>query len=73
MFHVEDPCDSRWAVFLQGRTICIGHHVDGSTLDFTDMPSFSKDMPSSTVEQEEDDVYANRTDHDEGLWENIRT
>ena len=73
VFYVEDPCDSRWAVVLQGRTICIGHHVDGSTLDVTDMPSFSKDMPSSTVEQEEDDVYANRTDHDEGLWENIPT
>ncbi|XP_028184604.1 uncharacterized protein LOC114371338 [Glycine soja] len=73
VFYVEDPCDSRWAVVLQGRTICIGHHVDGSTLDVTDMLSFSKDMPSSTVEQEEDDVYANRTDHDEGLWENIRT
>ncbi|XP_003518081.1 uncharacterized protein [Glycine max] len=67
VFYVEDPCDSRWAVVLQGRKICIGHHVDGSTLDVTDMPSFSKDMPSSTIEQEKDDVYANRTDYDEGL------
>jgi len=73
VFYVEDPCDSRWAVVLQGRTICIGHHVDGSTLDAIDMPPFSKYMPSTTVEEQEDDVYANRTNHDKGLWENIRT
>ncbi|KAH1189003.1 hypothetical protein GmHk_20G056868 [Glycine max] len=29
-------------------------------------------MPSTTDEQK-DDVYANRTDHEEGLWENIPT
>ena len=63
MFYVEDPYDSRWAVVLQGRTISIGHHIDGSTLDAPNMPPFSKDLPSTTDEQQEDDVYANRTDH----------
>ena len=58
---------------LQGRTISIGHHIDGSTLDVSDMPPFSKDMPLINDEQQEDDVYANRTDHDKGLWENIPT
>ena len=73
VFYVEDPYDSRWVVVLQGRTISTSHHIDGSTLDAPDMLPFSKYMPSTTNEQMEDDVYANRTDHDEGLWENIPT
>ena len=32
VFYVQDPCDSRWSVVLQGRTTCIGDHIDGSTL-----------------------------------------
>ncbi|KAL5187836.1 hypothetical protein HKD37_05G013445 [Glycine soja] len=34
---------------------------------------FSKDMPAVDEDQQEDDVHANRTDHDEGLWEDIPT
>ena len=45
VFYVEDPYDCRWSVVLQGRTISIGHHIDGSTLDVTNIPPFSKDMP----------------------------
>jgi len=37
------------------------------------MLKFSPQMPSINVENEEDDVYANRIDHDEGLWENMAT
>jgi len=35
------------------------------------MATFSQQMPSINVENEEDDVYANRIDHDEGLWQNM--
>ena len=73
VFYVQDPCDSRWSVVLQGRTICIGDHSDGSTLDVNDMPPFAQQMPFINGEDQEDDVHANRNDHDEGLWENIPT
>ena len=55
---------------LQGRTTCIGHHIDGSTLDVSEMSAFSQQMSLINVADEEDDVHANRNDHDEGLWEN---
>ena len=58
---------------LQGRKISIGHHIDGSTLDISDMPPFSQQRPLINDEHEEDDVHANRIDHDKGLWENIPT
>jgi len=60
-------------VVLQGRTTCIGHHIDGSTLDVSEMSVFSQQMSLINVADEEDDVYANRNDRDEGLWENIPT
>ena len=59
--------------FLQGRTFSTNHPIDGSTFDVTDMLAFSKDMSVIDEEQQQDNVYANRTDHDEGLWENIHT
>ena len=52
VFYVEDPYDSRWSVVLQGRTISSSHHLDGSTVDVTDMLPFSKDMPSINDEQQ---------------------
>ena len=56
---------------LQGRTISIGDHIDSLTVDVSDIPPFSKDMPLITDEELENDVYANCTDHEEGLWENF--
>ena len=73
VFYVEDPSDSRWLVVLQGKTSGIPPDTDASTLDVNDMPTFSTQMPSVNAENEEDDVYANRIDHDEGLWENTST
>ena len=73
VFYVQDPCDSRWSVVLQGRTTCIGGWIDGSTLDVNELPTFCKQMPFITRELQEDDEHANHNDHDEGLWENIRT
>ena len=42
VFYVQDPCNSRWPVVLQGRTIFIGDYIDGSTLDVSDMSTFSQ-------------------------------
>jgi len=39
VFYVQDSCDSRWSVVLQGRTISIGHHIDGSSVDAREMPA----------------------------------
>ena len=41
VFYVQDPGDSRWSVVLQGKTTCIGDHIDGSTPDVSEMPTFS--------------------------------
>jgi len=73
VFYVQDPCDSRWSVVLQGRTTYIGDRIDDSTLDVSEMPSFYEQMPFITGEHREDNEHANRNDHDEGLWENIHT
>ena len=42
VFYVQDPCDSRWSVVLQGRTSGISHLNDASTLDISEMPAFSQ-------------------------------
>ena len=73
VFYVEDLSDSRWPVVLQGKGSGIPPNIDASTLDVHEMLKFSPQMPSINVENEEDDVYANRIDHDEGLWENMAT
>ena len=73
MFYVQDPSDSRWSVVLQGKTSGIPYDFDASTLDVNEMPMFSLQMPSKNAENEDNDVYANRIDHDEGLWENTAT
>ena len=67
VFYVQDSCESSWSVVLQGRTTCIGHHIDGSTLDVSEMPTFSKQMPLINAEDDEDDVHPTRNNHDEGL------
>jgi len=41
MFYVQDLCQSTWSVVLQGKTTCIGDHIDGSTPDVSEMPTFS--------------------------------
>ena len=71
VFYVQYSCDSKWLVVLQGRTTCIGDHIDGLTVDVSEMPPFCQQMPFINGEGEEDDVHANHNDHGEGLWENI--
>ena len=64
VFYVQNPCESRGSVVLQGKTTCIGHHIEASTLDVSEMPAFSQQMPFINAEDEEDDVHANRNDHE---------
>ena len=73
MFYVQDLCDLRWSVILQGRSSGVSHQNGDSTLDIYETPSFTKCMPSIIEEHEVDNVHANHNDHDEGLWENIPT
>jgi len=51
----------------------MGERIDGSTLDVSEMLTFCEQMPFLTGELQEDDEHANRNNHDEGVWENIRT
>ena len=48
VFYVQDPCDSRWSVVLQGRTTSISEWIDGSTLDVSEMVIFYEQMPFIT-------------------------
>ena len=73
MFYVQDPSDSRWSVVLQGKTSGIPYHINASTLDVNEMPTFSPQMPSINAKNKEDYVHANHNDDDEGLWENMPT
>ena len=73
VFYVEDPSDSTWSVVLQGKTSGIPVDSDHATLDVNDMPTFAPQMPSINAENDDDDVYANCINHDEGLWENMPT
>ena len=73
VFYVQDPCNSRLCVVLQGRPSGMNYHNDESTLDIAQMSGFSKQLPSMNEADEVDDGHANRVDHDEGLWENIPT
>ena len=71
VFYVQDPCDSRWSVILQGRTSGISHRNNDSTLDIYKTSSFSTRMPSIIEEHEVDHVHENCNNHEEGLRENI--
>ena len=42
VFYVQDPCDSRLLVVLQGRPSGISHHNDDSTIDICETPAFSQ-------------------------------
>ncbi len=63
-----DPSTVGLSVVLQRRTM---HEIDEdnleSSLDITEMPSFSMQRPTFNDENEVDDVYATRDDHQEGI------
>ena len=55
---------------LHEKTIGVNLEDDDSTLDTCHTP-FSTHMPTINGEEEVDNVYANRNDHDEGELINI--
>jgi len=73
VFYVQDPGNSRWSVVLQGRTISISNHIDGSSVDVSEMLGLYQQMPFINGEDQNDVVHENPNDHDEGLWENNYT
>ncbi|XP_029126273.1 uncharacterized protein LOC114915575 [Cajanus cajan] len=71
IFYVKDPCNEKWSVVLEGRTMH-GTHEDES-LDMHETPSFSSRSFGPIADNEVDEIHAIRSDHDEGIWENIPT
>ena len=71
VFYVQDPCDERWCVVLQGKTIGVNVEDDDSYMDTYVSPLTAQITPNVVGEEEADDVHANRNDHDEGELINI--
>ena len=71
IFYVQDPCDERWCVVLQGKTIGVNVEDDDSYMDTYVSPLTAQIIPNVVGEEEVDDVHANRNDHDEGELINI--
>ena len=70
VFYVQDPCDERWCVVLQGKIV--GVNVDDDSYMDTYVSPLTAQITHSVVgEEEADDVHANRNDHDEGELINI--
>ncbi|RZB86718.1 hypothetical protein D0Y65_026692 [Glycine soja] len=59
VFYVEDPCDSRYSVVLQGRPSGLNDAHDPTMLDIMEAPPFSKIMPNINDAHDVDDVHAN--------------
>jgi len=70
VFYVQDPCDERWSVILHGKTIGVNVEDDDSTID-TCVNPFSTQISPNIMQEEFDNVHANRNDHEEGQLINI--
>ncbi|RYA56937.1 hypothetical protein DD596_25330 [Enterobacter cloacae complex sp. 4DZ3-28B] len=71
VFYVQDPCDERWCVVLQGKTIGVNVEDDDSYMDTYVSPLSTQITPNVVGDEEPDDVHANRNDRDEGELINI--
>ncbi|XP_050902383.1 uncharacterized protein LOC127112997 [Lathyrus oleraceus] len=69
VFYVKDPSNTRWSVVLQRRNMNYSDENEDSTLDIDHNTSFSTQRPYFNDENEVDDVYAIRYDHQEGILE----
>jgi len=72
VFYVKDPSNERWSVVIQGRTEYDFENLDDSIVQHADN-SLSKHVSPINEENDVDEVHATRTDHNEGIWENIVT
>jgi len=64
--YVQDPCDERWSVVVNGKTIGVNVEDDDSYIDNYVSPLSTQMSPNIVREEEADDVHANHNDHDEG-------
>jgi len=71
VFYVQDPCDEKWSVVLHGKTISVNVEDDDSYMDNYVSPLSTQMTLDVIGEEEADDIYANRNDHDEGELINI--
>ncbi|KAL5159714.1 hypothetical protein HKD37_15G043988 [Glycine soja] len=68
---MKNPCDERWCVVLQGKTIGVNVEDDDSYMDTYVSPLSTQMTPNVVREEEADDIHANRNNHDEGELINI--
>ena len=68
---MQDPCDERWCVVLQGKTVGVNVENDDSYMDTYVSPLTTQITCNIVGEEEADDVHANRNDHNEGELINI--
>jgi len=71
VFYVQNPCDERWSVVLQGKTIGVNVEDDDSYIDTYVSPLSTQISPNVIGEEEANDIHANGNDHDEGELINI--
>ena len=73
VFYVKDPSNERWSVVIQGRNELHVDNHDDSIVQYGNNSSFSRQLPPMNEENDIDEVHGTRTDHIEGIWENIVT
>ena len=71
VFYVQDPCNERWLVVLQGKTIGVNVENDDSLIDTYISHLSTQISPNIVREVEADDVHANHNDHDKRELINI--
>jgi len=72
VFYVKDPSNERWSFVIQERTEYDVDNHDDSIVQHADN-SFSRHFPPINEENDVDEVHVTRSDHNEGIWENIVT
>ena len=77
VFYVTDPIDARWSVVLSGKRRIVGveNVTDEEEYDqFEEIPPFCTDVQAEIATfQEQDEANYMRSDHNEGLWEDVQT
>ncbi|KAL3621781.1 hypothetical protein CASFOL_034441 [Castilleja foliolosa] len=73
VFYITDPSNNKVYVVLHGKRIESGDDNEESSLDVCEISGFSSGLPDINSEVVIDDVPAVRSDHSEGIWENIPT
>ena len=73
VFYVKDPSNERWSVAIQGKNEPDVDNHDNSIIQYANNSSLSRQLPPMNEENDVNEVYATRTNHNEGIWENIET